>query len=102
MITENPAPTCPSCGGRLWAPGRAGHASPYCPTCPPRPDDPGTQRPAEDAAKEVWDNLRGVQTWGQMVGWAVLLAPTFMPVLVLWGADRLRADEPLLPVCLVV
>src|SRR5258708_29923323 len=58
---------------------------------------PPTQRPAGDVFQEVWGNLSGTRTWEQMVSLLILLAPTFMPVMALWGADRLRPDEPLLP-----
>jgi hypothetical protein len=37
-----------------------------------------------------------------VVGWSILLGTTFLPVVVLWGADRLKPGEPLLPLCVVV
>jgi hypothetical protein len=61
-----------------------------------------SQRAAEDIFKEVWSNLSGTRTWGQMIGLLLLLAPTFMPVMALWGSDRLRPDEPLLPLFVAI
>ena len=63
---------------------------------------PPPQRPAGDVLKEVWGNLSGTRTWGQMTGLLLLMAPTFMPVMALWGSDRLHPDEPLLPLFLTI
>ena len=59
-------------------------------------------RPAGDIFREVWHSLSSSDTWGQVVGWSLLLGTTFIPVVALWGANRLRPDEPLLPVCVAV
>jgi hypothetical protein len=68
----------------------------------PTSSAPAAQRPAGDVFQEVWHNLSGTRTWGQMAGLLFLLAPTFMPVMALWGSDRLRPDEPLLPLFLAI
>jgi hypothetical protein len=52
--------------------------------------------------KEVWGNLSDVHTWGQVAGWGILCATTFVPVMVLWGANRMRLDEPLMPICVAI
>jgi len=59
-------------------------------------------RPVGDVFKEVWGTLSGTRTSGQMVGLLILLMPTFMPVMTLWGSDRLQPDEPLLPLFLAI
>ncbi len=103
MSTNNPNPlTCPFCGERLSAPGDAGQATPYCPKCHPRPESPQTYRVAGDVLNDVWANLSDLRTWGQVVAWALLLGTTFIPVMALWGADRLKPDEPLLPFCVAI
>jgi hypothetical protein len=51
---------------------------------------------------EVWNNLSAPNTWGQTAGWAIFLASTLMPVLVLWGANRYRPDDPLALLCLAI
>jgi hypothetical protein len=63
---------------------------------------PPTQRPARDVLQEVWGSLSGTRTWGQMTGLLLLMAPTFMPVMALWGSNRLHPDEPLLPLFLAI
>jgi hypothetical protein len=55
-----------------------------------------------DIFNEIWHNLGTLSTWREVIGWVVLLATTFVPVMVLWGADRIRPDEPLVPVFLAV
>jgi hypothetical protein len=61
-----------------------------------------TQRPAGDVFQEVWATLSGTRTWGQITGLLLLMAPTFIPVMALWGSDRLHPDEPLLPLFLAI
>ena len=68
----------------------------------PRRDSSRSLRPAGDTFAEVWHDLSAMQTWGQVVGWSILLGTTFLPVVVLWGADRLKPGEPLLPLCVAV
>jgi hypothetical protein len=63
---------------------------------------PASQRPVGDVFQEVWSTLSNNRTWGQMVGLLLLLMPTFMPVIALWGSDRLRPDEPLLPLFVAI
>ncbi len=101
----NPNPTaliCPSCGKRQLPAGLVGQGTPCCPDCDPRRESPRTRRPTGEVFNEVWNNLRTAQTWGQMLGWVILLVTTFVPVMVLWGSHRLKADEPLLPLCLAI
>jgi hypothetical protein len=55
-----------------------------------------------DVFNDVWANLSGLSTWGQVAGWALLCATTFLPVMALWGADRINPNEPLLPICVAI
>jgi hypothetical protein len=87
---------CPSCGEPL-AVASDFCQSPYCARCRSQPNVAGTQRLAVDVFKDVWTNLKCVHTWSQVVGYVILLGTTFMPVMVLWGANRIRTDEPLRP-----
>src|SRR5438094_1576073 len=89
--------TCPSCGERVAPSPDAGPAPAHCPTCGPRPDNLRTRRSADDVLREVWANLCAVHRWEQLAGCVILLSTTFIPVMALWGAGRIKPDEPLLP-----
>ena len=94
--------TCPSCGDHLSVSGEEAQVTPACPRCQRQQDPHQPHYAMGDVLNEVWSNLAGLHTWGQVVGWAILCATTFIPVMVLWGSSRLDPDEPLLPVCLAI
>jgi hypothetical protein len=50
----------------------------------------------------VWGNLSASDSWGSLVGWVILLATTFTPVVGLWGANRVQPDDPLVPPCVAI
>jgi hypothetical protein len=71
---------------------------------PSRPDrsSPQVHRVAGDVFQDVLTNLSDTRSWRQVAGWLLLLATTFIPVMVLWGANRLTPDEPLLPLFVAI
>lgn len=99
MATDNTnLMACRRCGESLSDAPVVGLGGPVCPRCQPRPLSSSTRRPAGDVLQEVWHTLTTADTWGQVIAWSILLGTTFVPVVALWGANRLTLDDPLLPV----
>jgi hypothetical protein len=59
-------------------------------------------RAPQEIFKEVWTDVSAGETWCQLIGLVILLITTFVPVIVLWGAHRLKPGEPLLPLFLAI
>jgi hypothetical protein len=92
---------CPTCGEPLAA-SITYQRAPQCPHCHSPYVGAATDRRARPVLKDVWANLNGERTWGQVAGWSILGATTFIPVMVLWGSRRFKVDEPLVPLFLAI
>jgi hypothetical protein len=94
--------TCPRCGETLSDASAVGDEAPVCRRCQTQPNCCPSPQPAGSLLHQVWDELLAPRTWGQVFGWSLLLATTYIPVMVLWGAHRLKPQEPLLPIFVAV